>query len=67
MTVAELIELLKTKPQDMLVGYALYSEYCLMEIENIRVLHLCEPRNDGWLHSPRPDKPNQAYLIFPGN
>ncbi len=67
MTVAELITLLQSKPQDLQVAYALFSEYCLLEAKDIDVEHLCEPRPDGWVHSRRPDKPTQEYLVFPGN
>ena len=67
MTVKELIELLQTKPQDLLVAYDLYSEQVLLEADDIRIKTLCEPRPDGWVHDKRPDKPTREYLIFPGN
>lgn len=67
MTVKELIEILQTHPQDLQVVFMCYSEWCLMEANNIKVRHLCEPRSDGWVHNARPDKPTQAYLAFPGN
>jgi len=67
MTVRELIELLQTKPQDIPVAYAIYSEHCLLEADDIRIEALCEPRNDGWVADARPDKPTRDYLVFPGN
>lgn len=67
MTVAELIEFLKTQPQSMLVAYKLYSDACLLDKENIKIEEWCTPRNDGWLQGLRPDKPSQMYLVFPGN
>lgn len=67
MTVRELIEFLKTRPQDLLVAYNKYSDYTTMDSEEIFIGELCNPRNDGWLERKRPDKPFQQYLIFPGN
>jgi hypothetical protein len=67
MTVSELIEFLKTQPQDLPVAYAIYSEYALLESEDIVVRGLCLPREDGWVASKRPDRPSQQYLVFPGN
>ena len=67
MNVAELIEFLKTQPQDLPVAYALHSEYCLLELDDIEVVKACEPRPDGWVHGARPDKPTRLYLMFPGN
>lgn len=67
MTVAELIALLQTKPQDLQVAYRLYSEQCLLEAADIRVVTRCEPRPDGWVEDERPDKPTRQYLLFPGN
>ena len=67
MTVAELIEFLKTQPQDIQVAYRLFSEQCLMEKAEIRAEYLCRSRTDGWVHNARPDKPTQEYLVFPGN
>jgi hypothetical protein len=67
MTVAELIEVLKTKPQDLQVIYRCYSEYCLMEAKDIEITRQVPPRADGWVANRRPDKPEQDYLTFPGN
>lgn len=67
MTVAQLIEFLKTQPQEMLVAYDIYSESALMEADMIKVQDLCIAREDGWLHHKRPDMPSQPYLVFPGN
>jgi len=57
-TVAELIELLKTYPQDLPVCYQLYSEQCMLEPKNIEIASLCVAR---------PDKPTIEYLVLPGN
>ena len=67
MTVSELIEFLKTQPQEMQVAYRCYSEQVLMEQKEIRVAEFCEPRPDGWIENKRPDKPTKKYLLFPGN
>lgn len=66
-TVAELIEFLRTQDQDLPVGYNLYSEHCLLDIKNIGVVTCCEHRQDGWIHTYRPDKKAVKYLMFPGN
>lgn len=66
-TVADLIEFLRTQDQDLPVGYNLYSEYCLLDLEEIRVKTCCEHRQDGWIHRYRPDKEAAKYLMFPGN
>jgi len=67
MTVADLIELLKTKPQDLQVAYAIHSEFCLLEPEDISVDVACPPRTDGWIQRSRRDYPSQQYLMLPGN
>lgn len=67
MNVSELITFLQTQPQDMPVAYRKYSEQCILDKENIETVELCLPRPDGWIHDPRPDKPTQKYLLFPGN
>lgn len=67
MTVKELIEFLQTQPQDIQVGYGLYSEYCLLDAAEIKIDEACFPRADGWIQHKRPDKPTQSYLMFPGN
>lgn len=64
MSVADLIELLKTCPQDMLVGISRHSEHCLLQQRNVQVLELCKPRSDGWIHDKRPDMDTQNYLII---
>lgn len=66
MTVKELIEFLLQQPQDLLVAYKLHSEQCLLEEIYIEIEELCTPRDDGWIHDMRPDKPTQSYLVFPG-
>ena len=67
MTVAELIEFLRMQPQDMLVAVEKYSEYCLVEHDEIQQIECCEPRADGWIHRGRPDRKTQTILVFPGN
>ena len=67
MKVSELIELLRTYPQDLPVAYRLFSEKCLLEVKDIEVEALCEARPDGWVANARPDKPTIDYLVFPGN
>ena len=67
MTVAELIAFLQTQPQDLQVCYGLYSEQCLLKVEDIAVEELGMPRPDGWVHHKRPDRPSQKYLCLPGN
>lgn len=67
MTVKELIAILQSKPQDIQVVYSRYSEWCLLESDDIGTKFLCPPRPDGWVHDARPDKPKQDYLTFPGN
>ena len=66
-TVAKLIEFLKTQPQDLPVGYRRCSEQALLEVKDIEVMQLCEPRPDGWIQNNRPDMLTRSYLIFPGN
>jgi hypothetical protein len=67
MTVAELIAFLQTQPQDLQVAYRLHSEQCLLEADEVGPYEACEPRPDGWIENPRPDKPKRTYLMFPGN
>ena len=67
MTVRELIAILQTKPQDIQVVFSQFSEWALLEADQIEVQALCAPRGDGWVHDARPDKPTQDYLTFPGN
>lgn len=67
MTVAELIAKLQTMPQDLPVAYCCYSEQCLLEDDEIEVVELCLPREDGWIQNKRPDMPSQQYVRFPGN
>lgn len=67
LSVSDLIRLLQTMPQDLLVAYRLYSEQALLRADEIEIVDLCEPRPDGWIQDKRPDMPTQAYLMFPGN
>lgn len=66
-TVKELIEFLQNYPEDMVVGYECYSEQRVLDLVDIEKISACAPRPDGWIHSRRPDKPTQEYLMFPGN
>lgn len=67
MTVSELIELLKTYPQDLLVAREIYSEQYLLKPENLTIDVLCEPRRDGSIQNYRKDKPYRQYLVIDGN
>ena len=66
MTVAELIEFLKTQPQDLPVAYRLWSEQKLLEPGRITTNQACLPRPDGWIQDFRDDMPYQTYLMLPG-
>jgi len=66
-TIADLIQHLKSLPPDMLVAYQKYSESCLLEISDIELWEMQPPRPDGWVHGARPDEPKQTYLMLPGN
>ncbi len=63
MNVKELIEYLKTQPQDMVVVYPCCSEYCVLE-EDIDIRELTTPRPDGWVQNKRDDMPSQKYLVI---
>ena len=67
MKVSELIEFLKTQPQDIQVAYKCCSEQCLLDADDIGIRAFCEPRPDGWIQDARGDMPSQQYLLFPGN
>lgn len=67
MTVAELIDFLKTRPQHLPVAYRCCSEQLLLEAKDIQVAYLCLPRADGWIQNARPGMPKQKYLLLPGN
>lgn len=67
MTVSDLIQILQTMPQDLLVAYRLYSEQALLRADELEIVEKSEPRPDGWIQNKRPDMPSQAYLMFPGN
>lgn len=67
MKVSDLIEFLKTKPQDIEVAIEMYSEQCLLEVADIKIHRLVAPRPDGWIQNRRDDQPLQDYLVFPGN
>lgn len=67
LTVALLIEHLKTFDPDLPVAYRMCSENCILEARDIHVEEQCEMRSDGWVPNKRPDKPHTKYLMFPGN
>lgn len=67
MKVKQLIEFLKTQPQDLEVIYEKYSERCILEEKDIYIVTSCQPRRDGWVQNERPDMDKQQYLSFPGN
>lgn len=70
MTVKQLIEFLQTQDQNLVIGYEIYSEHQLMELEQIEVKELQPARPDGWIHDvwgAEPKLPTEKYLIFPGN
>jgi hypothetical protein len=67
MLVSELIEYLKTVPQDIPVAYNCYSDSVLMNIGEVGVVKMCKARADGWIQSARPDMEKVEYLLFPGN
>lgn len=67
MTVNDLIKHLQTLPQNLPVAYHLYSEQCLLEIDDITVKEFCEARPDGWIQDKRPGMLTTKYVVFPGN
>lgn len=67
MKVRELIEVLKNFPQELDVAYYIYSECALLKPDDLAIVDACLPREDGWVHRARPDKPTQKYLMFPGS
>ena len=67
MTVADLIAKLQEFPQDCVVIYEKYSEYCLLKPEQVEIVRACKPRADGWVQDERPDMPAQTYVCFPRN
>ncbi len=67
MIVSEFIEFLKTQPQDAQVAYRCWSEQCLLDSKDIKVVELCPARDDGWIENKRPDVVAEQYLLLPGN
>lgn len=67
MTVKEFIAFLKKQPQDIQVAYQCYSEQVLLNVKDVSISELCEPRPDGWIQNSRPDMVKQKYLLLPGN
>ena len=67
MTVADLIQFLQTHPKDMPILFRQYSDYTILQEDQICIEEHGLPRSDGYVPSQRPDKPSQKYLVFPGN
>jgi hypothetical protein len=69
MNVKDLKNLLEQYPEDMLIAYAIHSEYALMEPKDISVVKMQPARPDGWIHTYPRDKTSKTidYLTFPGN
>lgn len=67
MTVQDFVEYLLTLDQSLVVAYQRFSEQCELELEEMEVVDLCYPRNDGWIQDARPDMPTRKYLLLPGN
>jgi hypothetical protein len=65
MNVSDLISFLQKQPQDMRVAYRIYSEQCLLDIDDIEIDELCKAREDGWIADKRPDKETEVYLVLP--
>lgn len=67
-TVAQLIEKLKEFDPSLLVAYRKYSDWALLDLNDLIIEAGQPPREgDGYISLPRPDKPQQQYLMFPGN
>lgn len=63
-TIADLVTHLQTFEQTLPVCYRLFSEQCLLGLDerDVAVVECCEPRPDGWVEDKRPDKPSVKYL-----
>lgn len=64
MTVLELISILSAMPPDLLVAADKFSEQVLLEKDGLVLVEACNPREDGWVHDKRPDKPTRLYLCI---
>lgn len=67
MTVRDLIELLSKHDPNLPVAYKCMSEQVLLEPDDIEVVNLVLPRNDGWIQNWRKDMDTQDYLLLPGH
>ncbi len=70
MRVKEFIQFLETQPQDIQVAYQFCSEQCLLDKNDIKIVDLKSPREDGWIHDTWRGEENvkqQTYLLLPGN
>jgi len=73
MTVRELVKLLKTFPQDLPIVYKQWSEFRLLQPEDVSVEPAQHARPDGWVHRPFTTLPGEkpiptiSYLVLPGN
>lgn len=66
MTVADLIEFLKTQDQTLPVVYIRYSDYDKLEADLIDVQELCLSRPDGHVQGYRRDKLTNQILSISG-
>jgi hypothetical protein len=66
MTVAELIEYLKTQPQELHVVYQYQdgSESCLLHLSTIEIQELPHPWMDGWIPPYKEGRLTQQYLVL---
>ena len=73
MTVSELIEFLKTQPQDIQVAYKeaetdfSNDRAWVLDEQDIKVVRFSQTWCPGGLQIFRDDTPTQQYLVFPGN
>lgn len=69
MKVKELIARLQEFDGELDVAYAKYSEYCLLDAEDIVQGKLQPPRADGWVHDDfgHRELRTHDYVLFPGN
>lgn len=64
-TVRDLIQILQTKNPNLPVAVSQWSEYRLLELNDIVVEEHCKPRPDGWIQrGDRDDLLKQEYLII---
>jgi len=64
MTVAELIEYLKTQPQELHVVYQHGSDSCLLHFTTIEIQELPRPWMDCWIPPFKEGRLTQQYLVM---